>query len=166
MKKFITTSIMAILFAGLWCLAGCEKEKPNKTPVQEETIVNPVTPDSSVKEKLDDFFSKWNDTVTVKFTDCINVINGMDELKKLGCDDLNIDFDKYSLIWGKVMAYHTGYYINNRDLFDGGDGTYHYDVILHVRNSGYGAVYGIYFWDIFPKKNYKNLSLNVKTVYL
>ncbi|MBQ2489416.1 MAG: hypothetical protein II525_06400, partial [Bacteroidales bacterium] len=118
-----------------------------------------------VKEKLDDFFSKWEDTVTVKFTDCINVINGMDELKKLGCDNLKIDFNKYSLIWGKVMAYHTGYSIQNRTLYyDGVNGTYHYDVILHVGDSGYGVVYGIYFWDIFPKKNYKNLVLNVKTI--
>ena len=166
MKKFITTSIIAILFAGLWCLAGCEKEKRNKTPVQEETIVNPVTPDSSVKEKLDDFFSNWEDTVTEKYTNCIYVIDDMSDLKKLGCDDLNIDFGKYSLIWGKVMSYHTGYFINKRDLYDCGDGTYRYDVILNVRNSGYGIVYGIYFWDIYPKKNYKNLVLNVKRVYL
>ena len=174
MKNLIKTmpivATAALLVAGAFLFAGCEKEKDTKgnntTGVQEETIINSIAPDSSVKEKLDGFFSKWEDTVTVKFTDCINVINGMDELKKLGCDDINIDFRKYSLVWGKVMAYHTGYYINNRDLFDGGDGTYHYDVILHVRNSGYGVVYGIYFWDLFPKKNYKNLVLNVKTVYL
>ena len=168
-KKTILPIVATAILAGAMFFAGCEKEKTaenNTTVVQEETLINPIAPDSSVKEQLDAFFLKWNDTVTVKFKDCINVINGKDGLKKLGCDDLDIDFSKYSLIWGKVMAYHTGYYINKRDLFDNGDGTCHYDVILHVRNSGYGAVYGIYFWDIFPKKDYKNLVLNVKTVYL
>ena len=103
--------LATVILAGAMFLAGCEKEKitneNNTSGVQEETALNPIVPDSSVKEKLDDFFSKWEDTVTVKFTDCINVINGMDELKKLGCDNLKIDFNKYSLIWGKVIAYHT-----------------------------------------------------------
>ncbi|MBR4339836.1 MAG: hypothetical protein IKP89_04370 [Bacteroidales bacterium] len=160
---------MACVLVGMLFFAGCEKERitneNNTSGVQEETALNPIVPDSSVKEKLDDFFSKWEDTVTVKFTDCINVINGMDELKKLGCDNLKIDFNKYSLIWGKVMAYHTGYSIQKRTLYyDGVNGTYRYDVILHVGDSGYGVVYGIYFWDIFPKKNYKSLALNVKTI--
>ena len=168
-SKVLLPMVATVILAGAMFLAGCEKEKitneNNTSGVQEETALNPIVPDSSVKEKLDDFFSKWEDTVTVKFTDCINVINGMDELKKLGCDNLKIDFNKYSLIWGKVMAYHTGYSIQNRTLYyDGVNGTYHYDVILHVGDSGYGVVYGIYFWDIFPKKNYKNLVLNVKTI--
>ena len=83
--KVLLPMVATVILAGAMFLAGCEKEKitneNNTSGVQEETALNPIVPDSSVKEKLDDFFSKWEDTVTVKFTDCINVINGMDELK-------------------------------------------------------------------------------------
>ena len=155
-----------LLVAGIVLFAGCEKEKindttsiqgniNNTTSTQDETIVNPIVPNDTVKERLDDFFSNWNDTITAKYSDSVYIINNMNELRALVGNDINIDFSQYCLIWGKVTAYHTGYVIQNRILYDEGNDNYHYDVFLHVGNAGYNVVFNLYFWDIYPKMYFR-----------
>ena len=89
-----------LLVAGIFLFTACDKE--------EETIINPIKPDVSVKAKLDNFFSRENYTLANQFSDSVYIINSKEELKALGCDDIKINFKKYCIIWGKVTAYHSG----------------------------------------------------------
>ena len=58
-SKVLLPIVATAILAGAMFFAGCEKEKTaenNTTVVQEETLINPIAPDSSVKEQLDAFF--------------------------------------------------------------------------------------------------------------
>ena len=160
-KKYKIMSLVTtvvLLVAGIFLFTACDKE--------EETIINPIKPDVSVKAKLDNFFSRENYTLANQFSDSVYIINSKEELKALGCDDIKINFKKYCIIWGKVTAYHSGYTISNRTLHNEGNGNYRYEVLLHVGDAGYDAVYSIFFWDIFPKKDIKNLVFDLKIIQL
>jgi hypothetical protein len=155
--------LVAVALMGVALATSCEKDDVVTNSEDVLTTINPVNVSIDVSEKIDNFFRTWNDTITDEQDSCIFVINTIEELLKIGCNDVDIDFEKYSLIWGKFIAYKTGGYIEEHALrYDKGKDSYIYEIIFNPGTAGYTMIYNFYFWELFPKKEYKKLLLNIK----
>lgn len=167
-KTTILKKVLPLIVASLVGLAittSCEKENVVTTPEDVFTTINPVNVSIDVSDKIDNFFRTWNDTITDNQDSCIFVINTREELLEIGCNDVDIDFEKYSLIWGKFIAYKTGGYIEENTLrYNKGNDSYIYEIIFNPGTAGYTMIYNFYFWKIFPKKEYKTLLLDIKKI--
>lgn len=101
--------------------------------------------------------------------DTVCVINSRQELTDvyLGKKELpEIDFDRYTLIFGQHVMGGRGFYVTKKELVRGEDGNL--TLNLHARNDDYlimCACQIICFWGLYPKLTQKNVFVNVIEEY-
>jgi hypothetical protein len=118
--------------------------------------------------KLNTVFSEQNQLLKNVIGDTIVfVINNEQDFLKV-CDDQAIisgmDFEKYSIVWGRVLSSSISDKIDRKQLFECPEYTrYKYDIAIEKCVECWTALGYLYFWDVYLKKiNNENITLTVK----
>lgn len=169
---FVMVMVAAI---GAMLGAGCEKQKIDSPPiaqtvqetqitqqmqqgdVREQTeIISPIQFDSVLCDSLNKLFSSDNPIIEniMRGDTLFRIINSRQELIDIGgdgCTDL-IDFEQYCIIWGRVMAPHTGCNIDSCQLYSGWP-EYAFVIDVNIGAEGYDMLTSLYFWVAYPKED-------------
>lgn len=172
MKK----SILISLLIGMMCVIafmGCEREtiNPNEGQPQrandsqinqqgdlpEQTgIIKSIHLDSAVCYSLDELFCSTNSIIEniMRGDTLFRIINNRQELIDIGGEGISdlIDFDKYYIIWGRVIAPHSGCNIDSCQLVCNGGFEYTFTVNVYIGSEGYQVITPLYFWEVYSKK--------------
>jgi hypothetical protein len=145
--KVLKISAIILLYSLLG--AGCEKNE------DEWTTIESLTPDISIKTQFDLIFSDDNECLIGFQTDTVyDIFYSQAELEKI--DTCNIvpivDFEKYSLIAGKVMV--PGMISNISDItltYCDSKDSYKLEVFIDECEECYDAIGYLFFWRLYPK---------------
>ena len=130
--------------------------------------VETVLLSEDLKIQLNHTFSEQNQLVKKIVGDTIVfVINNEQDFLKV-CNDQTIasgmDFEKYSILWGRVLSSSISDKIDRKQLFECPEYTrYKYDIAIEKCVECWTALGYLYFWDVYLKKiNNENIILTVK----
>ncbi len=158
MKKLVFKAmILALVAIGSISTIGCKKE---------DGVVTPVTLDETNQQLVDALFSVSNLDLTGYNDSEVYVMNSNDDLWQL-VGDMNIiipevDFEKYSIVWGYVVVPHTGYVLSSMEL-SVSNGNYTMNVEILKGEIGFQAITNRVFWGVYPKIE-EPISLNVSYI--
>ena len=164
-----------ILFLSVMLLSfGCDnngdlsKDGNGKNEDCSWNAVESVLLSEDLNIKLNTVFSEQNQLLKNVIGDTIVfVINNEQDFLKV-CDDQAIisamDFEKYSIVWGRVLSSSISDKIARRQLFECPEYTrYKYDIAIEKCVECWTALGYLYFWDVYLKKiNNENITLTVK----
>lgn len=174
MKRTFLISLLVVA-TGVMAFIGCEKpekEDPQYAQAvqamqqndgQEQTgIIKSVQFDYDLSNSLDEIFCEWNPIVEniMHGDSLLRIINNIQELNDVGGEGISdlIDFDRYCIIWGRVIAPHSGCNIDSCQLECNGS-EYTFSVNVNIGSEGYQAITPLYFWRVYPKIK-ENLPIN------
>jgi RNA binding exosome subunit len=126
--------------------------------------------DNQLKIVLDEVFSEKNDLVGNIKSDTLFVINNEQELRDVSKNIntvINVDFDKQSIVWGKIFVSSISDVIRAKDIYMCIQSSgYKYEVSIEKCINCWTATGYLYFWEIYPQKiDTKNISLIIKELY-
>ena len=103
------------------------------------------------------FFSSDNELVAnIQGDTLLYVINNMDELLNLSNSlytPINFDFEKQSIIWGRIFTSSVSNTISSKQLFKcKSSSQYKYNVIVDKCIDCWTATGYLYFWEVYPRK--------------
>ena len=160
MKKLVFKAmILAMVAIGSISTIGCKKE---------DGVVTPVTLDETNQQLVDALFSVSNLDLTGYNDSEVYVMNSNDDLWQL-VGDMNIiipevDFEKYSIVWGYVVLLDTSYELLSSEL-SVRDGKYIMNVHILSGQMGLQVIRNGVFWGVYPKIE-EPISLNVSYIYV
>ncbi|MGI6718351.1 MAG: hypothetical protein ACOX4D_04265 [Bacteroidales bacterium] len=149
-KKSYSTLISTMLILLFIPFISCKKTNNETVIANQNNLL-----DKAITEQLDSLFSPENDKLFDKLggDTLFYVINSQEEWLELDiCDEIDIDFNKYTLIFGRVPSTSSPSEITKKELvYDEETDLYTYNVEVFVNPDGYTAFSHLYFWDIFEK---------------
>ena len=158
MKKLVFKAmILALVAIGSISTIGCKKE---------DGVVTPVTLDETNRQLMDALFSVSNLDLTGYNDSEVYVMNSNDDLWQL-VGDMNIiipevDFEKYSIVWGYVVLLDTSYELLSSEL-SVRDGKYIMNVHILSGQMGLQVIRNGVFWGVYPKIE-EPISLDVSYI--
>ena len=158
MKKLVFKAmILALVAIGSISTVGCKKE---------DGVVTPVTLDETNQQLVDALFSVSNLDLTGYNDSEVYVMNSNDDLWQL-VGDMNIiipevDFEKYSIVWGYVVLLDTSYELLSSEL-SVRDGKYIMNVHILSGQMGLQVIRNGVFWGVYPKIE-EPISLDVSYI--
>jgi hypothetical protein len=149
--------ILALVAIGSISTVGCKKE---------DGVVTPVTLDETNQQLVDALFSVSNLDLTGYNDSEVYVMNSNDDLWQL-VGDMNIiipevDFEKYSIVWGYVVLLDTSYELLSSEL-SVRDGKYIMNVHILSGQMGLQVIRNGVFWGVYPKIE-EPISLDVSYI--
>jgi hypothetical protein len=130
--------------------------------------VTPIAPSDNQKSRLNYVFSDSNELMRNVEHDTLFVINNqkdMGQLQDSEYHDIWIDWDNYSVIGGKIIRPQGPNEILSQQLSKcSGTSSYKYEMEIKECTLCYDAEEHLYFWAIYAKADFKEVSLTVKTV--
>ncbi|MDR1092075.1 MAG: hypothetical protein LBL79_13455 [Prevotella sp.] len=132
--------------------------------VCEWTHLTPISVENQLKIVLDEVFSAKNDLVKNIKSDTLFVINNEQELRNVSKNIntvINMNFDRQSIVWGKIFVSSISDVIRAKDLYmciQSSD--YKYEISMEKCIDCWAATGYLYFWEIYSQKiDTKNTSL-------
>ena len=158
MKKLVFKAmILALVAIGSISTVGCKKE---------DGVVTPVTLDETNQQLVDALFSVSNLDLTGYNDSEVYVMNSNDDLWQLVGDmDIiipEVDFEKYSIVWGYVVLLDTSYELLSSEL-SVRDGKYIMNVHILSGQMGLQVIRNGVFWGVYPKIE-EPISLDVSYI--
>ncbi|MBN1651591.1 MAG: hypothetical protein JW857_09690 [Bacteroidales bacterium] len=151
--KISATSLLLAILSLLLMAAGCEKD--NGVWIQ----IEPINPNEQISEKLDSIFSRDNNCLLNFEKDTLfHTIFSYADFNAIDtCNTvLEIDFDKYTLVTGKVMVPEMTYSISGITLtYNNASDVYKLEVSIDKCEECYTVIDYLYFWRLYPKLNSK-----------
>jgi hypothetical protein len=75
----------------------------------------------------------------------------------------HIDFEKYCIIWGRVLTPHFPYTVQSKKLsICDVDNSYKYEVAIEECTNCWTALGRLYYWGVYPKMESENIILILK----
>ncbi|MDR2474900.1 MAG: hypothetical protein LBD45_03495 [Bacteroidales bacterium] len=132
----------------------------------------PATPTDVQKNALDKLFSESSELLKNIAGDTLFVIDDRQGLDMLNPDknaEVDIDFEKYSLVGGKVFVSSISDHISSTHLSvcaTSAASTFKYEVAVDKCTADCLTATGyLYFWEIYPKINAQHIPLVVNTEF-
>jgi hypothetical protein len=148
MKRIIFKTSIAFLLLFMMG-AGCKNE------YEKFVQIDPLVPDAQISSQLNSAFSKDNNCLLSFREDTVyHVISTRKELAEIdNCTSIpDIDFDKHTLIVGKVMVTGMVSSISEVSLsYNSADDIYLIEVSIDDCEECYTAIGQLYFWRVYPK---------------
>ena len=156
-KQMLKIAVLAMVAIGSISTIGCKKE---------DGVVTPVTLDETNRQLMDALFSVSNLDLTGYNDSEVYVMNSNDDLWQL-VGDMNIiipevDFEKYSIVWGYVVLLDTSYELLSSEL-SVRDGKYIMNVHILSGQMGLQVIRNGVFWGVYPKIE-EPISLDVSYI--
>ncbi len=153
MKRIIYLSAIALL---IFAIVGCkEKEDNNLDIIQDIEIDN--------RFLLDSIISNKNPLIPINIQDSATIflINNQEDLEKISNTNVDVNFDKITIIAGVIRTHSISDKIDDVIL-------YKYDTIFNLEISilwatnSWTEIGNLYFWRAYPKMDINNISLTIK----
>ncbi len=124
----------------------------DETPAQVEAFFSDVNTAMWVNRKILGFTYRKNE---------ICIINSQEELSNLYNGDKplpEIDFSKYTLLVGHVLAAHSGHLLERTELTEK-DGSLTLYVYIRALDEGLAVITPILYWGLYPKLSQKEINV-------
>ena len=165
MKKYLFILLAALTFV------ACNNDEEEDIDVMNDVSEIPADEiPANVKSFFDDYTSdiyqqRQGISFNLENENNCQVIKSRDDYIHLYTGNRglpNIDFGKYTLILGYVLAPHTGHLLEKLEVKELHD-YYLINVYIKPLDSGLLAITRVPYWGLFPK--FKNKSIKVKRFY-
>ena len=179
MKPIKNILFLAGLCAAILLAVGCEKgensgkrldvDNINVVNCEWKAVAEMSLNDNSLKERLDSIFSEKNPLLTkINGDTLLFVINNeqdFSEICKKNNIGLSIDFEKQSIIWGRILTSSISDKITSQQLSEciTLPNNYKYDIYKEKCTECWAALGFLYYWAVYPQKIEKdNILLTIK----
>jgi len=132
----------------------------------EWTELSPVVLAEQLKNSLDIIFSENNELVKNIGGDTIlYIINSKEELSEISnnANEIDIDFENQSIIWGRLLTSSISNSIASKQLFlCHSSSNFKYEISVQQCTDCWTALGYLYYWEVYPQKiNINNVALIV-----